>query len=118
MCRTRRRFTRRSSAFEARLYGAMSPEAEDAPVHPSLPVSLFSGLDQPNGDSRFVGLAQRFGVLVGRAEERISIGTASPSIAEALSISPGSAIAVLDRVVCSIDGQPLEWRMAWCQLEE
>ncbi|HJZ44693.1 MAG TPA: GntR family transcriptional regulator [Hyphomicrobiaceae bacterium] len=87
-------------------------------VEASVPASLFPGLEKMNDEGRIVGLAKRFGMLLGKAEERISISTASASIAEALSVAPGSPIAVLDRVVEAIDGQPVEWRMAWCQLAE
>ncbi len=85
----------------------------------SMPASLFPGLQERNGFPQSIGsLAQEYGILLGKAEERISIGTVSPGIAKALDVAVGSAIAVLDRVVRDIDGRPVEWRMAWCDLAE
>jgi GntR family transcriptional regulator len=83
----------------------------------SMPVRLFPGLEKLSSfTNRIVCLAQEHGVLLGRAEERISVGAASPDVAEALSIAPGSPVAMLDRVVRAIDGRCVEWRIAWCQL--
>ena len=85
----------------------------------SLPAALFPALDEMTTfPHRIVYLAQKFGILLGKADERISIAVASSDIAAALSIAPGSPVAVLDRVVRAIDGRPVEWRVAWCQLTE
>ena len=88
-------------------------------VEASMPFQLFPGFEEkseiPLG---IVSLAQSYGMLLGKAEERINIRAASASIAEALNIAAGSPIAVLDRLVRTIDGRPVEWRMAWCQLDE
>jgi GntR family transcriptional regulator len=83
----------------------------------SLPSSLFPGLEEKTGvPQRIVGLAQQYGILLGKAEERITIATASPEVAEALGVASGSPVAALDRVARAIDGRPVEWRMAWCDL--
>jgi GntR family transcriptional regulator len=83
----------------------------------SIPANLFPGLGEMSSVThRIVCLAQKYGILLGKADERISVGTVSSDVAEALSIAPGSSVAVLDRVVRAIDGRPVEWRMAWCQL--
>lgn len=88
-------------------------------VESSMSAALFPGLDQMNGGpAEIVTLAQRFGMLLGRAEVRISVAAASASVAEALGAAVGSSVAVLDRVVYRIDGIPLHWRMTWCQLTE
>jgi GntR family transcriptional regulator len=85
----------------------------------SLPATLFPGLDEMIGlTHRIVSLAQKYGMLIGKAEERISIAAASPEVAKALSVARGSSVAVLDRVVRTIDGRPVEWRVAWCDLGE
>jgi GntR family transcriptional regulator len=83
----------------------------------SVPATLFPGLEEMSASThRIVCLAQKHGILLGRAEERISIGSASPDVAEALNVATGSPIAVLDRVVRAIDGRAIEWRIGWCQL--
>jgi GntR family transcriptional regulator len=83
----------------------------------SVPAALFPGLEEMTAFThRIVCLAQKYGILLGKAEERISIASTSPRVADALRMVPGSPVVVLDRVVRTIDGRPVEWRMAWCQL--
>jgi GntR family transcriptional regulator len=81
----------------------------------SLPAELFPHLEERNY-SRIVLVAQRYGLLLGPAEERISIGVAWLEAARALDIAPGSPVMELDRVVRTIDGRPVEWRVAQCHL--
>lgn len=85
----------------------------------SVPAALFPGLEQMSEFThRIVCLAQKCGILLGKAEERISIASASPEVADALCVARGSPVTVLDRVVRAMDGQPVEWRVAWCDLAE
>jgi GntR family transcriptional regulator len=80
----------------------------------SLPAELFPDLsDNP---SRIVFLAHRYGLLLGKAEERLAVGKASGPAAAALRVAPASPVMVLDRVVRTIDGRPVEWRLAQCHL--
>ena len=84
-----------------------------------VPAALFPGLEEMSAIThRIVCLAQKYGILLGKAEERISIASASPEVADALCVARGSPVTVLDRVVRAIDGQPVEWRVAWCDLGE
>ena len=84
-----------------------------------LPASLFPNLTKVNDPShRIVVLAQQHGILLGKAEEIVSIGSASPEVAKTLKITPSSPIVVLDRVVRAIDGRPVEWRIGHCDLGE
>ena len=77
-----------------------------------MPAALFPGLDeQKDFPQRIVVLAQQFGILLGKGEERLSIGAASPEVAEALSLDAGTPIMVLDRVVFALDGRAVEWRL-------
>ena len=55
---------------------------------------------------RIIVLAQEYGILLGKAEERISLGEASPAVAQMLGIAAGSPVMVLDRVVMALDGRP------------
>jgi GntR family transcriptional regulator len=78
----------------------------------ALPAALFPALDeQKDFPQRFVVLAQQFGILLGKGEERISIGAASPEVAEALNLDANAPILVLDRLVFALDGRAVEWRV-------
>ena len=79
----------------------------------SLPGDLFPNLSDSN--SRIAFLAHQYGLLLGKAEERITVGAASKDVADALRIAEKSAVMVLDRVVCTIDGRPVEWRVGQCR---
>ncbi|HET7156811.1 MAG TPA: GntR family transcriptional regulator, partial [Hyphomicrobiaceae bacterium] len=49
----------------------------------AMPAALFPGLPENKAPShRIVVLAQQFGLLLGRGEERITIGSASPEVAK------------------------------------
>jgi len=80
-----------------------------------MPTELFPGLGDKNS-SRIAILAQEYGLLLGAAEERISIGEATREAADVLNIAYGSPVTVLDRVVRTIDGRPVEWRVGQCNL--
>jgi len=83
----------------------------------SMPATIFPRLVEMNGvNHRIAILAQRHGVLLGKAQERISIGQASPEAAEVLGIAPATAILSLDRVTQTLDGYPVEWRIGQCHL--
>ena len=78
----------------------------------AMPAVLFPDLDeQKDLPSRVVVLAQQYGILLGKGDERVSIGTASPSVATALNVKPGAPILVLDRLVYNLDGRAVEWRV-------
>ena len=79
----------------------------------SLPGDLFPGLGG-RATGRIVFLAQQHGLVLGRAEERVSLGHASRCAAEALCVAEGSPVLVLDRVTCTIEGRPVEWRVGQC----
>jgi GntR family transcriptional regulator len=83
----------------------------------SLPAALFPGLaDKKSVADRIIVLAQEYGLLLGKAAERVSLGEASPAVAQALNIATGSPVMVLDRVVMALDGRPIEWRVGHCHL--
>jgi GntR family transcriptional regulator len=83
----------------------------------SLPQSLFPDLHLKEVRShRAVALAQLYGLLLGKAYERVTPATADPIVAARLGIAPGTTVTVLDRVVVTLDGRPAEWRLAHCHL--
>lgn len=78
----------------------------------SMPAALFPDLaEQKDFPHRIVVLAQQYRILLGKGEERLSIGAASPAIAEALGLAHGAPILVLDRLVHTLEGRPVEWRL-------
>jgi GntR family transcriptional regulator len=81
-----------------------------------LPVELFPDLlDRPDAAHETGTLAQRYGLLLGKAEERITIGVPPPDVAEIFRGCPDKPIAQLDRIVMTLDGRPVEWRIAYWQ---
>lgn len=95
------------------LHRAQPFMVEDA----SMPAALFPGLANQNGIShRIAGLAQKNGLLLGKAEERLTIDAAAPEVAAVLGVAPAAPIIVLDRVVQTLDGTPIEWRIGQCHL--
>jgi DNA-binding GntR family transcriptional regulator len=61
----------------------------------TLPAALFPALAD-NGDAEFAGsigaLAQKYGILIGGGEMRISVDAAQENVADALAITPGTWI--------------------------
>ena len=80
----------------------------------SLPAALFPDLS--DSSTRIVLLAHQFGLLLGKADEKLSVGMASGAAADALHIPEGSPVMVLDRVVRTIDGRAVEWRIGQCRI--
>jgi GntR family transcriptional regulator len=86
----------------------------------TLPAALFPELEDKKTSvtDRVIVLAQEYGLLLGKAEERVSLSGASPAVAQKLGVAAGSPVMVLDRVVRALDGRPIEWRMGWCHLAD
>jgi GntR family transcriptional regulator len=85
----------------------------------SYPAALFPGLmDTKNPSHRITVLAQQYRLLLGKAEERVSIGKANATIATDLVIAADSPVMLLDRVVHDLDGRPVEWRTGYCHFTD
>jgi GntR family transcriptional regulator len=67
---------------------------------------------------RITDLAQEFGLVLGRGSESVSVAMAGAAEARALGVTKGKPVLRLDRVVCTIDGRPVEWRVAFCHLQD
>lgn len=81
--------------------------------------SMFPGLERETEVPRsIVVLAHHYGVLLGRAEERIGVSAAKGDVAALLELDEGSPILLLDCVVHTIEGRPIEWRLASCNPRE
>jgi GntR family transcriptional regulator len=85
----------------------------------TIPQSRFPGLagdtDIPQS---IVVLSHRYGVLLARAEEKISVAPAMSVTAQALKVADGTPLLVLDRLVFAIDGRPIEWCVSSCHLRD
>ncbi len=81
----------------------------------TVPSDLFPNLLEKQKSAESVtSLAHNYGILLGTAKERVSIGVAEPDHARSLEIEAGSPVMVLDRVVMDLAGRVIEWRMARC----
>ena len=80
----------------------------------SLPTALF--LDLPDTIPDTVALAQRNGIALGEAEERLTVEVAAPAVSKLLNVPDNSVVVVLDRVIHTLLGHPAEWRMGYCHL--
>lgn len=84
-----------------------------------VPQALFPGLERETDDSpSIVVLARHYGVLLGRAEEKVGVAAAKGDVAKLLGVEENTPVLLLDRVVRTIDGRPIEWRLASCNLRE
>jgi GntR family transcriptional regulator len=85
----------------------------------SLPERHFPGLaERTQVPERIADLAQEFGLVLGRGSESVAARAAGAAVATSLSIAQGTPILELDRVVFTIDGRAVEWRVAVCHLDE
>ena len=82
-----------------------------------LPVRLFPGLtNRAASRGNIVALARGCGLRLGKARERALIGRASALAAETFSLTHSAPVFVLDRMVTTVEGCPVEWRIAECRL--
>ena len=79
-----------------------------------LVLDWFPGLEV-SGDAilDIAELAQRYGLPLARATERVSIVPASADIALHLVIGAGTNVMKLDRVTETAQGVPVEWRVSF-----
>lgn len=84
----------------------------------AVPVTLFPGLADVESPPPITVLALRHGVLLGQAEERISLGVPERDVSEALGTPPGTPAIKLDRVVFTVNDVAAEWRIGWCQFRD
>jgi GntR family transcriptional regulator len=85
----------------------------------TVPQSRFPGLAKEHDVSAsIVVLAHHHGVLLARAEEKLGVAAATGDIAKALKVAEGTPLLTLDCIVYAIDGRPIEWRVAHCNLRD
>jgi GntR family transcriptional regulator len=83
-----------------------------------LPVDRFGikSVDEV-GDYQIVSFAQKRGVHLVRASEKVGAATAAIDVAELMGVQPGKILLKLDRVIYCLEGHPVEWRVALCALQ-
>ncbi|WP_336492815.1 GntR family transcriptional regulator [Methylobacterium nigriterrae] len=84
----------------------------------ALPASLFPGiaaLDLPN--TLYSLYANRFGLTIAVARERLRAVALSAREAGHLGAAPGSPALEIDRVAFDLDERPVEWRLSTCLTE-
>jgi DNA-binding GntR family transcriptional regulator len=78
----------------------------------ALALERFPGLATNGGDIPDLSeLAQRHGLALGRATERLSIVRATKDVASHLEVGEGTEVLKLNRIVETADGDPVEWRV-------
>jgi GntR family transcriptional regulator len=88
--------------------------------HITVPAVLFAGLlDGRAVIDDIVSLAQHHGILLGRGEERLTTTVPSVAIAQALGITAGMPVVMLDRVLFMLQTDcPVEWRIGYFHLPD
>jgi GntR family transcriptional regulator len=82
-----------------------------------LATKRFPRFDEADAGNYFISaLAQMHGVILGEAVEDLRLCSAAREITAALDLAPDSALVRLDRVVNALSGEPVEWRTAYCAL--
>jgi GntR family transcriptional regulator len=78
--------------------------------HARCPVALFPDLlAQPLDDSVYELIAERYGLVVTKAVERLVAVLADEAQAQALGISVGDPLMAIERIAYAEDGRPLEF---------
>jgi GntR family transcriptional regulator len=82
----------------------------------AVPEARFPGLaalpELPN--NVYALYAERFGLTVGRAAERLKAVAADETTAARLGCTPGTPVLEIERTALSLDGSPVEWRLSHC----
>ena len=85
----------------------------------ALAVSRFPGLEgEDAGAYRISALAQRCGVHLVKASERVTLEQATPQTAKRLEVEAHTQLLKLDRVIYTAGGDPVQWRIALCSLKD
>ncbi|MEX0351305.1 MAG: GntR family transcriptional regulator [Paracoccaceae bacterium] len=81
-----------------------------------IPASLFAGFETLSEDALgpllYPIYFERFGVLVKRATDDLTFGSADETVAKQLRLRTGDPLAVIQRTAFDIEHKPVEWRIA------
>lgn len=85
----------------------------------AVPAEVFGSFSAAEGQSwDLVQAAKRCNVLLGGGTEKISIAAATAAVAESLGMSGETPVILLERLVHTVSGRPVEYRKAWCRFGE
>jgi GntR family transcriptional regulator len=84
-----------------------------------LPADLFPTLAaMPLVPNTLYDLFQReHGVLVARADDRLTAVAADQDVATQLTVEPGTPLLRIDRTTYDLDERPIEWRVTLCRMD-
>jgi GntR family transcriptional regulator len=83
-----------------------------------LPEAMFPGLARSTVPNNLYGLyADRYGVTVVHASERLKAVTAGPEDARLLGVPNRTPLLLIDRLAEAIDGTRAEWRVSLCRTD-
>lgn len=84
----------------------------------TLPEERFAGLaaDGDGQDLPIAILARRYGLLIGPSAERLQLIFADQEKAKYLDIKSGMPLLKLERIAKTLEGVPVEFRIAFCKL--
>lgn len=84
----------------------------------AVPEAMFSGLAGIEPPNNLYGLyAGRFGVTIGRAQERLKAIALDADDAATLAVATGTPALEIDRVAIALDDRHAEWRLSRCLTE-
>jgi GntR family transcriptional regulator len=85
----------------------------------ALPAELFPNLAaMPLVPNTLYDVFQRNdGVLVARADDRLTATAADAELARQLEVAPGTPLLRIDRTAYDLDERPIEWRVTICRLD-
>ena len=94
---------------------ARSPGILASPKSIVLPASLFPGLiERPLPNNLYGLFAEKYGIGIARASERLKAMALGASDAALLGVAPGTPALAIDRLALAIDGRKVEWRVSHC----
>jgi GntR family transcriptional regulator len=80
-----------------------------------VPRAVFPGLEQGEIPNNLYGLyADRFGVTIARAQEKLKAVALAADDAAALGVAAGTPALSIDRLALALDGRPVERRISLC----
>lgn len=83
------------------------------------PRALFPGLEREDLPNNIYSLyADRFGVTIARAQEKLKAVALPDPDADVLGVAPGTPALQIDRLAIALDARPVEWRISLCLTEQ
>jgi GntR family transcriptional regulator len=85
----------------------------------SLPDAMFPGItDGPVPNSLYAFYAERYGVTIAHAREKLKAITLNAEDAAILRKPPGHPALMVQRLALSLEAKPVEWRVSLCLTDD